>query len=1290
MSNKFRPLFLAALMVLSVILVAPAAQAADSDNDGVDDADDAFPNNPDEQYDSDGDGFGDNEDECPNTYGTAEVNPGCPDDDGDGVENDLDAFPEDSDEQYDSDGDGVGDNSDAFPEDPDEQYDSDGDGMPDGWESDNGLDPEEGADAASDDDGDGLTSLEEYHHGTNPNNADTDGDGTFDSNDALPNDPDEQSDSDGDGVGDNSDTFPEDPDESEDTDNDGVGDNSDCDPEDSAVTYTNKPVSCSGLTELSYPYVAQAGSSDPPGLYDVHFAVLETEGDQCTECSNEEIDLMSSSGTLDIGDVNEFQNWSEQHEFEEFYFQYIDDNRNEQYDSGEIYVISCESSPTHMPHVVIADGRIYAYDFAQFWPDAYGINIANEDDDDDDDDDQDSDADGDGYLDEDDAFPENPDEWYDEDNDGVGSNSDCDDFDSGETRTQEEGCGETMYVQLKDYRDPCSNDPSDEGNADNNTGTVEESDCWSGYLRPDKNEVRIVLEDLDDELQYKLRILERTNNDDYNEIIFDYLVTEEGHQKKYDERIHINSDEPQYICHRDIEIALFSITPNTTEQYEVHNWHDSNSYNCQSRPQPFVMLTHGSIGGEEIKHHSSDSLFLQGASVELSFKVHNLENETNYSLQWRATDDMNNDGMGKYSYFHNETLESISSNNSNGMYEHYWTLNIPTDSCLVEIEVVLAELDYNGVNEKHGRYHVSICDWLIKLESGQDTFTSEAILNLDTQGLVLNIEDSYGIWANYYVDYASGNRDRILNQTEFDSYFEMYSEEDGDDCIDAEIGNAWTMNGQLVEKDYSYCDFTFDDTGVQFTANVLLNGSWQADANGEWVLEIYTGNIYSNCTLEVHEHKDEDGNIIDNDPDNWLCVSSRLESHHYSNSASQEDVCYQDLDNTSKPWYCRPSSKADHEPSDVYDSCDRNVYDRGEWIEFECQSEGKYRIEHYEQDECLDQTAGYYCKHIHERWQSFDGDGQTCEWDAEDNYWKCDNFGSHYYCENEPNSGSSDVSDEFTWHCTYDFGSDESFGNTTGNTHYADETMPSVVSIQNIRYGVTGSDSFDLINGKFVRDDGISLMMSVSSGSAYVDIPYRWEGLDHGRFVWTAASDDSSNETEDGIDDSNNTSAENTLPVCDVFAVANVGASGQIAASEIASKLAGNTALKAPLTGTLTVPLTVGSYEFMVDCTDADGDDLVISINDGTTTVTAEATDGHFYGGLGFIVKEESTFTHEVTVTWTDGTESGEVKVTFEAVMESELEEVASSSGLPGFTAPLSMLALLGAAMLFGRHRKDE
>jgi len=60
----------------------------------------------------------------------------------------------------DTDGDGIPDLSDR---------DDDGDGMPDSWETANGLDPLNPADASLDNDGDGLTNLQEYLGGTSPN-----------------------------------------------------------------------------------------------------------------------------------------------------------------------------------------------------------------------------------------------------------------------------------------------------------------------------------------------------------------------------------------------------------------------------------------------------------------------------------------------------------------------------------------------------------------------------------------------------------------------------------------------------------------------------------------------------------------------------------------------------------------------------------------------------------------------------------------------------------------------------------------------------------------------------------------------------------------------------------------------------------------------------------------------------------------------------------------------------------------------------------------------------------------
>jgi len=46
--------------------------------------------------------------------------------------------------------------------------DSDGDGIPDSWELANGLNPNDGSDAAKDKDGDGMTNYQEYLAGTNP------------------------------------------------------------------------------------------------------------------------------------------------------------------------------------------------------------------------------------------------------------------------------------------------------------------------------------------------------------------------------------------------------------------------------------------------------------------------------------------------------------------------------------------------------------------------------------------------------------------------------------------------------------------------------------------------------------------------------------------------------------------------------------------------------------------------------------------------------------------------------------------------------------------------------------------------------------------------------------------------------------------------------------------------------------------------------------------------------------------------------------------------------------------
>ena len=82
--------------------------------------------------------------------------------------------------------------------------DSDGDGLPDSYEAENGLDPNNPADAMLDVDSDGLNALEEFQQSTNPQVADSDGDGMPDGYEVAANtDPladDAAGDADGDGV----------------------------------------------------------------------------------------------------------------------------------------------------------------------------------------------------------------------------------------------------------------------------------------------------------------------------------------------------------------------------------------------------------------------------------------------------------------------------------------------------------------------------------------------------------------------------------------------------------------------------------------------------------------------------------------------------------------------------------------------------------------------------------------------------------------------------------------------------------------------------------------------------------------------------------------------------------------------------------------------------------------------------------------------------------------------------------------------------------------------------------
>ena len=383
----------------------PDVEDNDDDNDGVPDTDDDFPADPNETTDSDGDGTGDNADA---------------DNDNDGVLNSLDncEFTPNSD-QLDTDSDGIGNVCDA---------DDDGDGFSDTDEIACGSDPllasSLPADADSDgipdcidadDDNDGFSDTEEATCGSDPLDAtsmplDTDTDGT-------PNciDPDDDNDS----YLDENDAFPLDTTEWLDTDADGVGNNADPDDDGDGQLDTDE-IACG-----SDPLLASSMS-------------LDTDGDTIPDCVDTDDD---NDGVLDTSDAFPLDpaEWTDTDQ------DGIGNNADTDDDNDgftDLHELACDSDPLDrfnkpadqdndlIPDCVDTDRDGDGYlnsddvfpDDADEWVDTDGDGLG---------DNFEVDDDNDGYLDANDAFPLDPNEWADADNDGIGDNADPDDNNDG-------------------------------------------------------------------------------------------------------------------------------------------------------------------------------------------------------------------------------------------------------------------------------------------------------------------------------------------------------------------------------------------------------------------------------------------------------------------------------------------------------------------------------------------------------------------------------------------------------------------------------------------------------------------------------------------------------------------------------------------------------------------------------------------------------------------------------------------------------------------------------------------
>ena len=394
----------------------------DDDGDGVADSEDAFPLDASESADTDGDGTGDNADT---------------DNDNDGVLNSLDncEFTPNS-NQLDTDSDGIGNVCDA---------DDDGDGFSDTDEITCGTDPllasSLPADADSDgipdctdtdDDNDGFSDTDEATCGSDPLDAtsmplDTDTDGIANCIDT---------DDDNDGYLDENDAFPLDATEWLDTDADGVGNNLDTDDDGDGQLDTDE-IACG-----SDPLLASSMS-------------LDTDGDTIPDCLDTDDD---NDGVLDTSDAFPLDpaEWTDTDQDGIGNNADTDDDNDGFTDLDEL---ACDSDPLDRFNKPADQDN-------DLIPDCVDL-----------------DRDGDGYLNSEDIFPDDADEWSDADADGLGDNFDVDDDNDGVLDTMD-----AFPLDPDESKDSDSDGVGDNEDVDdNNDGFEDEIIFTSGVLTPNSS-----------------------------------------------------------------------------------------------------------------------------------------------------------------------------------------------------------------------------------------------------------------------------------------------------------------------------------------------------------------------------------------------------------------------------------------------------------------------------------------------------------------------------------------------------------------------------------------------------------------------------------------------------------------------------------------------------------------------------------------------------------------------------------------------------------------------------------
>jgi PGF-CTERM protein len=162
-----------------------------------------------------------------------------------------------------------------------------------------------------------------------------------------------------------------------------------------------------------------------------------------------------------------------------------------------------------------------------------------------------------------------------------------------------------------------------------------------------------------------------------------------------------------------------------------------------------------------------------------------------------------------------------------------------------------------------------------------------------------------------------------------------------------------------------------------------------------------------------------------------------------------------------------------------------------------------------------------------------------------------------------------------------------------------------------------------------------------------------------------------------------------TAPNCEVFYW--VGSAGNPSNNwNWTQMMEGWTEFTAPDNGEYTLALPKGDYYVYFGCWDAEGDDITLAVDGLPEIKEFEAEENWVWGWDEFSINDEDVgMQHDMVIAWSSTDFGGNVTIHFTGV-DGLADSVADSEtgGLPGFTASLGLMAMLGAALILAR-RKD-